>query len=385
MFSYTLPSESIPRDSLSPPGNDAYYRGGFAPQAFTTSGPAWWSSDALPAVRDHSGPQINYSLHHPHPYLRRDHRPAVGKAPKAHLSQRVPRPRNAFMIFRSAFCSEQKVNRDVERDHRHISRIAGHYWNQMPEEEKNVWRRKADQEKVEHEMKHPGYRFCPMARTKKPVKRKVKRNGAEDLLRCKQLADLLISGKEGEELLVAAKTLEPTEPDTTSSSSLNLDSLSIKDKSDDPPFRSPLLPPQSLDAASCTPTSSMESSPTDESFSYRSPRIPPAAAVYGAQHIMVATQSSESVLFQGSVPSPLAYSLYTAQTSTHHSVRAFPLHLPLCIPEQYPLRAVAVHPRSISPFYDTYSPGPIPALPAPLSNPRMAEPVHWNPEFRFTA
>ena len=113
------------------------------------------------------------------------------------------------MIFRSEFCAEEKISRSVERDHRHISRIIGYYWNKMPEEEKDVWRRKAEQEKSEHLQKYPGYRFTPTVRTKRPVKRNVKRNGAEDLMRCQLLADLLILGKEGNELENAAKSLEP--------------------------------------------------------------------------------------------------------------------------------------------------------------------------------
>ena len=120
----------------------------------------------------------------------------------------IPRPRNAFMIFRSEFCAGEKISRSVERDHRHISRIIGYYWNKLPESEKDVWRRKAEQEKSEHLRKYPGYRFTPTARAKRPVKRNVKRNGEDDLLRCQILADFLMLGKEGKELEDAAKTLE---------------------------------------------------------------------------------------------------------------------------------------------------------------------------------
>ena len=128
----------------------------------------------------------------------------------------IPRPRNAFMIFRSEFCAGEKISRSVERDHRHISRIIGYYWNKLPESEKDVWRRKAEQEKSEHLRKYPGYRFTPTVRAKRPVKRNVKRNGADDLLRCQILADFLMLGKEGKDLEDAAKTLEAdTQPPAT--------------------------------------------------------------------------------------------------------------------------------------------------------------------------
>ncbi|KAF8633924.1 hypothetical protein AX15_001109 [Amanita polypyramis BW_CC] len=120
----------------------------------------------------------------------------------------IPRPRNAFMIFRSEFCARERVLRSVERDHRHISRIVGYYWNKLPEEEKDIWRRKAEQEKSEHLRKYPGYRFTPTMRTKRPVKRNVKRNGADDLLRCQLLADFLMLGIEGKDLEDAAGSLE---------------------------------------------------------------------------------------------------------------------------------------------------------------------------------
>lgn len=125
------------------------------------------------------------------------------------------------MIFRSEFCAGEKISRSVERDHRHISRIIGYYWNKLPESEKDVWRRKAEQEKSEHLRKYPGYRFTPTVRAKRPVKRNVKRNGEDDLLRCQILADFLMLGKEGKELEDAAKNLEadtqtpPTRVDCT--------------------------------------------------------------------------------------------------------------------------------------------------------------------------
>jgi hypothetical protein len=127
---------------------------------------------------------------------------------------RVPRPRNAFMIFRSEFWAGEKISRSVEHDHRHISRIIGHCWNQLPDLEKDKWREKAEQEKLDHIMKYPGYRFSPNARTKKAVKRKVKRNNEEELLRCKQVAELLLAGKQGVELDSAVKGMKSPLDDT---------------------------------------------------------------------------------------------------------------------------------------------------------------------------
>ena len=122
-------------------------------------------------------------------------------------------------------------------------------------------------------MKYPGYRFSPTVRTKKVVKRKVKRNSEEELLRCKQVAELLLAGKQGVELDSAVKSIKSSldstalkerkqgseivtsspkagqlrtrskSPITTIERSSNFSAL---DHSNIPIFRSPLLPPTEM-------------------------------------------------------------------------------------------------------------------------------------------
>ncbi|KAF6766444.1 hypothetical protein DFP72DRAFT_18927 [Ephemerocybe angulata] len=298
------------------------------------------------------------------------------------------------MIFRSAFWAEQKIHRNVERDHRHISRIIGHCWNKMSEEEKDVWRRKADQEKMEHELKHPGYRFSPTARTKKPVKRKVKRNGAGDLLRCEKVAELLLSGKAGEDLEEAVKSLGPPVDEelmVLASPICETSISSMPSKSDEPPFRSPLLAPASVQNSTTRHLCSPELSPAGDAFLRYSPPSSPQTSSpdqfpeYRA-HIMAANQTppSKSVLFQAPVVPPLAYSVYNVQAAACDPARqSFDLNLD---PIQY------VHPLAprspTSPYYETFAPfdrTTVPPLPAPASLANvMAEPVEWNATYAFS-
>ncbi|KAG5715911.1 Repressor ROX1 [Termitomyces sp. T112] len=165
-------------------------------------------------------------------------------APRLRSGNRIPRPRNAFMIFRSEFWAGAKISKSVEHDHRHISRIVGHCWNQLTEEEKAVWRRRAEQEKIEHQIKYPGYRFSPNVRTKQVIKRNVKRNGEDEMLRCKQVAELLLAGKAGKELDTAVKSIDLSlgrdPPLVKSKKALEFPS----DTNEYPAFRSPLLPPE---------------------------------------------------------------------------------------------------------------------------------------------
>lgn len=178
----------------------------------------------------------------------------------------VPRPRNAFMIFRSEF-SQEKIQRSVERDNRHISRIIGHCWNQLPEHDKEIWRQRAAQEKLDHAQKYPGYRFTPASRNKrpKPLKRKVRRNGDEDLRRCQQVAELLLAGAEGEVLETAVKRIDAamagdtTTPVASTSTSTSQQDIRGWTPANGAPFeklpvfRSPLLPPAPLPAETQAP------------------------------------------------------------------------------------------------------------------------------------
>ncbi|KAI3622823.1 HMG (high mobility group) box domain-containing protein [Moniliophthora roreri] len=120
---------------------------------------------------------------------------------------RIPRPRNAFMIFRSHSLSQRSLlPKSVEHDQSHISRIIGHLWKALPEAQKDLYRSQADREKIEHMKKYPNYRFEPNM-TKVKLRRKVKRNGEGDLERCKKVAEFLMAGKRGEELNRAVNEL----------------------------------------------------------------------------------------------------------------------------------------------------------------------------------
>ncbi|KAF9502413.1 hypothetical protein BDN71DRAFT_38844 [Pleurotus eryngii] len=80
------------------------------------------------------------------------------KQPPGH----VPRPCNAFILFRCDFVRQKKIPASVERDHRNISRIAGKVWREMSETEKAPWMSMAEKEREKHSQAHPGYRYAPV-------------------------------------------------------------------------------------------------------------------------------------------------------------------------------------------------------------------------------
>ncbi|CCM06318.1 uncharacterized protein FIBRA_08570 [Fibroporia radiculosa] len=105
----------------------------------------------------------------------------------------IPRPPNAFVLYRAEQARLLK-ERPIENDQRKISEIVGAAWKSLDEEGKKPWRDHADFLKRMHALQHPNYRYRPVARTEKPRKRNVKRNGPQDKARCKAIGTMLGRG-----------------------------------------------------------------------------------------------------------------------------------------------------------------------------------------------
>ncbi|KAH9478255.1 Repressor of filamentous growth 1 [Psilocybe cubensis] len=71
----------------------------------------------------------------------------------------IPRPCNAFILFRSKFVSSAYFGKDEHQNE--LSRSAGKVWNSMSKEEKEPYRAAAEIQKMEHKAKNPGYRYNP--------------------------------------------------------------------------------------------------------------------------------------------------------------------------------------------------------------------------------
>lgn len=135
-------------------------------------------------------------------------RPAHSKKkPENH----IPRPPNAFILFRSAFIKGQHVSTDVETNHSTLSKIIGLTWQNLPEDERQVWHGKAKAALDEHKRKFPQYAFRPLhSKGKGSDKRKVREVGPKDLKRCAKIAELLVEGKKGQELDAAIQEFDKT-------------------------------------------------------------------------------------------------------------------------------------------------------------------------------
>ncbi|KDQ64283.1 hypothetical protein JAAARDRAFT_117714, partial [Jaapia argillacea MUCL 33604] len=74
-------------------------------------------------------------------------------------SPRIPRPPNAFMLFRSDFLARKVIPQHVERRQQNLSRIAGECWHLLSETEKAKWHAKAKEALENHRAKYPSYKF----------------------------------------------------------------------------------------------------------------------------------------------------------------------------------------------------------------------------------
>ncbi|KAH9848765.1 hypothetical protein C2E23DRAFT_738749 [Lenzites betulinus] len=147
--------------------------------------------------------------------------------PGKRLSQGyIPRPPNAFMLFRANFVRQKHVPGSIETNHGSLSKIIGNCWRALPLDEKKYWEVEAKKAKAAHKERYPHYRFRPVHNKKKKAdaatsavdadvdadgsirrKDKVPVFPAEEE-RCEAVAQLLLEGKKGEELAEAVRQLD---------------------------------------------------------------------------------------------------------------------------------------------------------------------------------
>lgn len=150
----------------------------------------------------------------------------------------IPRPPNAFILFRSSFIRAQHIPGKIEGNHSALSKIigalqqllnmmrlnsmlffSGKYWKTLPREEREFWEKKAIAAQAEHRKKYPDWRFRPSANALAKVKdgpRKRSRKGRGEAekeersreKRCDKIADLLVAGKTGNALQAAIEAYD---------------------------------------------------------------------------------------------------------------------------------------------------------------------------------
>ena len=85
----------------------------------------------------------------------------------------VPRPRNAFIIFRSHYYMRAKATQ-TGINQNSLSCAAASAWKALSDEEKRPYRRQAEEEKLIHYRKHPNYVYTPVNKAVKRAQKKAR-------------------------------------------------------------------------------------------------------------------------------------------------------------------------------------------------------------------
>ncbi|KAF7352845.1 Repressor ROX1 [Mycena venus] len=106
--------------------------------------------------------------------------PPLPPAPK---SKRIPRPPNAFILYRSNLLNLKKIPKKEERRQQNLSRVAGQCWNLMTPAQKQVWQDLAAERAALHQLEYPDYHFKPSPRGKGKAKVRPSDVNSDDLIR----------------------------------------------------------------------------------------------------------------------------------------------------------------------------------------------------------
>ncbi|KAH6900871.1 high mobility group box domain-containing protein, partial [Coprinopsis sp. MPI-PUGE-AT-0042] len=96
------------------------------------------------------------------PAIRNPPPPKKKSHSRAHPPGYIPRPRNAFFIFRSAFYKSHKEDDDDSKiNQQDLSKQVAIIWNEMNEDEREPFVLQAEEEKRRHAEMYPGYIYAP--------------------------------------------------------------------------------------------------------------------------------------------------------------------------------------------------------------------------------
>lgn len=87
--------------------------------------------------------------------------PIVNKCTCKSNANRIPRPRNAFILFRQKHHQSVLEEGTVIKTNPEVSRELGRRWRALSTEERERWNQLAEEEKTNHAKKYPGYRYTP--------------------------------------------------------------------------------------------------------------------------------------------------------------------------------------------------------------------------------
>ncbi|KAJ4487559.1 hypothetical protein J3R30DRAFT_3696281 [Lentinula aciculospora] len=111
-------------------------------------------------------------------------------SPIPEVKLHVPRPPNAFMLFRSNMLKTKAIPQTAEKRQQQLSKVAGECWNLLSPAEKQVWHDEAAKQLREHQVKYPDYKFTPASRgSSRKMKRDADQLATSDKDRVRELRE----------------------------------------------------------------------------------------------------------------------------------------------------------------------------------------------------
>ncbi|WVO21472.1 uncharacterized protein IAS62_002781 [Cryptococcus decagattii] len=104
----------------------------------------------------------------------------------------IPRSPNAFNLFRKHVVDAKLIPASVEMRHQNVSIVTAKMWSEASAEQKAHFNELTLIEKEEHMKKYLGHRYQPVYRRTNVVRRRVRKDEAEEE-KCKNVAELLIA------------------------------------------------------------------------------------------------------------------------------------------------------------------------------------------------
>lgn len=124
-----------------------------SPDMITQSHQSTTNSTPASSFSSASGYQFNGNQMNPNPSSEK----CVCKS----SANRIPRPRNAFILFRQKYHQSVLDEGSVIRTNPEVSRELGRRWRALLADDKDHWNNLAEEEKKNHAKKYPGYRYTP--------------------------------------------------------------------------------------------------------------------------------------------------------------------------------------------------------------------------------
>jgi hypothetical protein len=171
---WTMPNSTSPSSDGSSNTNTVSFASTLTPVTFSHPGPDGFSSATLPQTQTlfpFVDEVSSFSTLTPASFASSSDEADEstgnnGRSKSSHSKRKpadhIPRPPNAFILFRSSFIRSQHVSTRVETNHSTLSKIIGLTWHNLPEEEKQVWHARARVAFDEHKKKFPEYSFRPL-------------------------------------------------------------------------------------------------------------------------------------------------------------------------------------------------------------------------------